>query len=55
MDGCDLMEAKMKGKEYVVERLKNRRRNRVRERGDPNPHRRHEVTNNSGEAGCAIM
>lgn len=38
------------GKEYVVERMKNRRKYRVRERGEPNPyhqpHRRHHDENN---------
>lgn len=50
------MERMRGGKEYVVERMKNRRKYRVRERGEPNPynshHRRHphvDVNYNNGE------
>ena len=56
----DFSEAKlaMRGKEAVVERMKERRRNRVRDRGEPNPRRRRS-TNTRGsdtdDSGCVVM
>ena len=60
MNGEDLSEAKMRmrGKEYVVERMKDRRKNRVRERGDPHPFgrpRRGRQGSDAEESGCVIM
>jgi hypothetical protein len=53
--GFSGMERMRGGKEYVVERMKNRRKYRVRERGDPNPyyshHRRHHHVNNVDNRG----
>ncbi|KAL3765484.1 hypothetical protein ACHAW5_008734 [Stephanodiscus triporus] len=55
------------GKEYVVERMKDRRKDRVRERGEPNPYRsssRHDAGGGRGRAdddddarssGCVVM
>ena len=50
----------LSGKEYVVERMKDRRRDRVRERGDPNPYRRRNnggaQDNKGGQlTGCIVM
>jgi hypothetical protein len=53
--GFSGMERMRGGKEYVVERMKNRRKYRVRERGDPNPyyshHRRNHHVNNVDNRG----
>ena len=51
------------GKEYVVERMKDRRKNRVRERGEPNPYQQQrqqcattrEPGSESGDSACVIM
>jgi hypothetical protein len=40
LNGAARRQGLLSGKEYVVERMKDRRRDRVRERGDPNPYRR---------------
>lgn len=51
-------------KEYVVERMKDRRKDRVRQRGEPNPYRRrHDASTGRGRAddndarssGCVVM
>ena len=66
MNSSDLNQAKrvMRGKEYVVERMKDRRRDRVRERGEPNPYlRRNGIERNRGKggdddetaSGCVVM
>lgn len=66
MNGSEMSEAKaaMRGKEFVVERMKNRREKRVRERGEPNPYiRRRGGAGGRGGAededaeasGCVIM
>ena len=56
MNGSDLADAKrvMRGKEHIVERMKDRRKHRVRERGDPNPwqaDRRADLANLAGKYG----
>ena len=50
------------GKDYVVERMRDRRRDRVRERGEPNPYRRRDDdggTTDDGDGrsrtGCVVM
>jgi len=60
MDGQDLSEVKMvmKGKEFVLERMKNRRRSRLRERGEPNPFQRRNgrgLENDAEIVGCVVM
>jgi hypothetical protein len=63
MTGADFNQARrvMKSKEYVVARMNDRRKNRVRERGEPNPYlKRAGLEKNAGEkdaesSGCAIM
>mmetsp|Transcript_27531 Transcript_27531/g.56570 ORF Transcript_27531/g.56570 Transcript_27531/m.56570 type:complete len:275 (+) Transcript_27531:54-878(+) len=49
----------MKGKEYVVERMKDRRKHRIRERGQPNPYaerrKNDEELRTAESSGCAIM
>lgn len=52
-----LKEAKqrLRGKEYVVERAKQRRKDRVRERGEPNPYRARRVDGESESSGCVVM
>ena len=66
MDGQDLSDAKrnMRGKEFVVERMKDRRSRRVRERdemrerGEPNPFQPRNgrrVENDAEGAGCVVM
>ena len=46
--GYSGMERMRGGKEYVVERMKNRRKYRVRERGEPNPYHHHVRHNHYG-------
>eukprot|EP00571_Detonula_confervacea_P013829 CAMPEP_0172301048 /NCGR_PEP_ID=MMETSP1058-20130122/3018_1 /TAXON_ID=83371 /ORGANISM="Detonula confervacea, Strain CCMP 353" /LENGTH=267 /DNA_ID=CAMNT_0013011037 /DNA_START=112 /DNA_END=915 /DNA_ORIENTATION=- len=62
MDGSDLSDSKraMRGKEYVVERMNRRRKNRVRERGEPQPYQSRRadsrgVDNDAESSGCVIM
>ena len=58
MNGGDFDTARqvMKAKESVVERMNVRRRNRIRERGDPNPYLTRRGPNKDEEStGCAIM
>lgn len=58
MNGGDFDTAKkvMKSKEHVVERMNVRRKNRVRERGEPNPYlKRTGLDKDSESSGCAIM
>lgn len=46
----------MSTKEHVVERMNDRRKNRERERGDPNPYQeRRRRIQNGEESGCVIM
>lgn len=59
MNGSDLADAKrvMRGKEHIVERMKDRRKHRVRERGDPNPWQAGRLPENEsdGDSGCVVM
>ena len=60
MNGGDFDTARrvMKAKENVVERMNVRRKNRIRERGDPNPYlKRTGIVNKDDEesTGCVIM
>jgi curved DNA-binding protein CbpA len=68
MNTSQLSEARrvMSSKQHVVERMNDRRKNRVRERGDPNPYQErrkkrlddgHEVTSltSAAESGCIVM
>ena len=60
MNGRGLEESKQAtgGREHVVERMNHRRQNRVRERGEPNPHLRRRAREAAGEADdtpCVIM
>lgn len=54
MNGMDLNEARnsVRRKEVVVERMRDRRKHRVRERGEPNPSQRRREEE---EAGCVVM
>ena len=46
----------MSSKEHVVERMNDRRKNRERERGDPNPYQeRRRRDENGEESGCVVM
>ena len=46
----------MSSKEHVVERMNNRRKDRERERGDPNPYQeRRRRIENGEESGCVVM
>ncbi len=46
----------MSTKEHVVERMNDRRKNRERERGDPNPYQeRRRRIENGEESGCVVM
>mmetsp|Transcript_14771 Transcript_14771/g.28168 ORF Transcript_14771/g.28168 Transcript_14771/m.28168 type:complete len:273 (-) Transcript_14771:25-843(-) len=57
--GMDLSEAKKntRSKEFVVERMNDRRKFRARERGEPNVYeeRRRQAKMDADEAGCVIM
>ena len=63
MNGGDFDTARrmMKGREQVVERMNDRRKNRVRERGEPNPYLRRTGFNQGGagkdgeSSSCVIM
>ena len=64
MNGMDLMESKqaMRGKETIVKRMSERRKNRVRERGEPNPYHQQQSREGgggrgveSGDSACIIM
>ncbi len=64
MNTSQLSEARrvMSSKEHVVERMNDRRKNRVRERGDPNPYqeRRRRIIdddedNAEASSGCVVM
>ncbi len=64
MNTSQLSEARrvMSSKEHVVERMNDRRKNRVRERGDPNPYqeRRRRIMDDEDNAedsssGCVVM
>ena len=58
MNGGDFDTARrvMKSKEHVVERMNDRRKNRARERGEPNPYlKRTGLDKDSESSGCVIM
>ena len=59
LNGAARQQRSLSGKEYVVERMKDRRRDRVRERGEPNPYRRRNnrgVDDEDGQStGCVVM
>jgi hypothetical protein len=40
LNGAAKQQRSVNGKEYIIERMKDRRKYRVRERGEPNPYRR---------------
>ena len=59
-NSMDIMESKRMGKEKVVKRMNERRKDRVRERGEPNPYqqrrRQREGTVEDDESpGCVVM
>lgn len=58
MNGGDFDTARrvMKSKEHVVERMNSRRKNRARERGEPNPFlKRTGLDKDSESSGCVVM
>ena len=62
LDGASKQWRSGSGKECVIERMKDRRKDRVRERGEPNPYRRRQGSNqgaanevNPTSSGCVVM
>jgi hypothetical protein len=61
LNGASKQHRSASGKEYVVERMKDRRKDRVRERGEPNPYRRRHSTQGAADdadvtsSGCVVM
>ena len=57
----DIMESKRMGKEKVVKRMNERRKDRVRERGEPNPYQQRRRKQREGTVeddespGCVVM
>ena len=57
MNTGQLSEARkvMSTKQHIVERMQDRRKNRVRERGDPNPYQERRRRNEEEDEGCVVM
>jgi len=60
-NSMDIMESKRMGKEKVVKRMNERRKDRVRERGEPNPYQQRRRKQREGTVeddespGCVVM